>query len=186
MVLSLLTHCFPALVCCFLNRVHDGCSFLKCPCNDDCMAVSKCYFKASEEAPSPFFQAHFHFSYKYNIHVCTVLDSFLHLPLQKNIARLCPCVFTASLPGKWNMQFPGRGLYVCLGLRGTLHRLIVGDSACHFVWHRWWQWAPRECCYLVLAVQSAVTSLVLVKALRNLLAFCDMNLWDWFPHQRGR
>lgn len=78
------------------------------------------YFKASEEAPSTFFQAHFHFSYKYNIHFCIVLDSFLHLPLQKNIARFCPCVFTASPPGKWNKYAVSWKRAICMfGVEGN-------------------------------------------------------------------
>lgn len=119
--------------------------------------------------------------------VCIVLSSLQkNVPLQKNITwyQTLPMCFEGHVSWEVRSNFLEE---VCVRVlsAGYSFRLFVGNLACHFVWCRWWQVGSQGDCHLILAIWSLVTSLIHYKDMEELLAFCDVKLWGWCPHQWG-
>lgn len=123
-----------ASLCCFPDRARDDCSFLSIlvmmnalPNQDFIHGFREGTISISSGTVSCVLRG-------CSIHFWTVLDSFLHLPLQKNIthARPCPCFEDCVI---WELKYTvswKRPTRMFMGW-GALHKLFVGNSARHFV-----------------------------------------------------
>ena len=117
-----------ASLCCFRDRARDGCSFLSIlvmmnaqPNQDFIHGFREGTISISSGTVSCVLSG-------CSIHFCTVLDSFLHLPLQKNIT---PC---QALPMFWELRRLGIEIhsfleeaYACVHGVGGAPQALCGE-----------------------------------------------------------
>lgn len=172
-------HCFPRCLSWLPCEHSTGwLFFFKDPCPDECMAISRFYFRASE-APLIFFRHIFICLTREGIiYFYVILDSFLHLPLQKNVTQ-CQSFFP------WGPHLPGGSGGAEGDCRDPASSLLgtLLNTWCDTLGGRW---VPVGDSHLVLAIQGGMTSPTHSKDIEELLSFFGMKLWGGFPRHWGR